>query len=89
MKRSMSTFATVGLFLLLSGCASTGNPPTSSPAAVNTKCPVTGKSVDTTIATTDFRGNTVGFCCSRCIATWNGLTEADRQAKLTAAMPSR
>jgi YHS domain-containing protein len=50
--------------------AATTQPSATQPAAkaVNTKCPVTGEDVDPSVATTVYKGKTIGFCCDDCIA---------------------
>jgi YHS domain-containing protein len=41
------------------------------PKAVNVNCPVTGEKVDPEVATTTYKGKTVGFCCADCIKDFN------------------
>jgi YHS domain-containing protein len=41
--------------------------PTSQPMAVNTICPVTKEPVDPKVATVQYDGKTIGFCCPDCI----------------------
>ncbi len=53
-------------------------------AAVNTKCPVTGKAVKADSPTTQFRGRTVALCCNKCKAKF----EADPD-KYSAALRRR
>ena len=36
------------------------------PKAVNTLCPLTDEKVDPDVATTQYKGKTVGFCCADC-----------------------
>ena len=51
---------------------------------VNAKCPMSGKPVDNT-HTVAYKGQTVGFCCGNCPASWAKLSDADKDAKLAAA----
>ena len=55
-------------------------------AAVNDRCPITGKAVDPAKVpadlTREFKGQKVGFCCGGCPATWDKLPEPEKQAKL-------
>lgn len=55
---------------------------------VNNKCPIMGGAINkdklTPELTTQFKGQTVAFCCSACPAQWNKLTDAQKQAKLDA-----
>jgi hypothetical protein len=79
MKRSLKTLAAAAV-LLLGACNSTA------PQAVtlNSKCPVSGKAVDAAVPTADFKGGKVGFCCPKCVTSWNAMSDADKQAKVTA-----
>jgi YHS domain-containing protein len=38
---------------------------------INAKCPVEGEDVDPEVATTTYKGKTVGFCCASCIKDFN------------------
>ena len=40
--------------------------PEAKTAAINTKCPVTGKAVTADSPTTEYRGRTVALCCKKC-----------------------
>jgi hypothetical protein len=58
---------------------------------VNVRCPILeGSTVDPNKTpeslTRMFKGQKVGFCCAGCVAAWDKLTDAERQAKLDAAM---
>jgi hypothetical protein len=80
MKRSLKTLAAAAI-LLVAACNS------SAPQAMtlNSKCPVSGKAVDSSIPTADYNGGKVGFCCPRCVTSWNAMSEADKQAKIAAS----
>jgi YHS domain-containing protein len=41
------------------------------PKPVNTTCPVTDEAVDPDVATTQYKGKTVGFCCADCVKDFN------------------
>jgi hypothetical protein len=56
------------------------------PAVVNAKCPMTGSPVDKSVTTRTFEGKTVGFCCGNCPPAWDKLSDAEKKAKLEAAM---
>lgn len=80
---------------LIAGCASetkttTNATPTTapSPGAVNSKCPVAGEPIDGKTMVS-FQGQNVGFCCAGCASKWNGMTDAQKQAKLTAATTTK
>lgn len=77
---------------LLAGCTSTT--PTSdndSPsgetviAAVNTNCPIMGKPVKDNGGRTDWNGQTIGFCCPKCIDKWEALSEEEKTSHLNDA----
>jgi len=59
------------------------------PQLANTRCPIMGSAINAkTIAanlTRDYKGQKIGFCCGGCPATWDKLSDAQKQAKLTAA----
>lgn len=81
MKRSLKTLAATTL-LLLGACHSS---PQGTAMTLNSKCPVSGKAVDSSIPTADFNGGKVGFCCPKCVTGWNAMSDADKQAKLAAS----
>ena len=41
------------------------------PKPVNATCPVTDEKVDPDVATTQYKGKTVGFCCADCVKDFN------------------
>jgi len=53
--------------------------PTSKPAIVNKKCPVSGEDVDPKGKTVTYKGKTVGFCCDDCIEKFE--KDPDKYAK--------
>ena len=79
-----AAFVTSALFLF-AACQGTG---ASSAATVNQKCPMTGEAVDTA-CTTSFDGQTVGFCCDKCMGKFQGMSTDEKKAKVTAAMPAK
>ena len=79
-------------FLLFAACAGTSNTATTSSnasAAMNPRCPISGDALDGSSPTTQFQGKTVGFCCNNCIKKFDGMDAADKQAKVTGAMPPK
>jgi hypothetical protein len=60
---------------------------------VNTKCPISGKAIDTMDRPKDctrmYKGMKVGFCCPNCPLAWDKLTDKEKDAKLKASMPSK
>lgn len=74
----------VAAALLFAACAGTTNTPPVS-ATINTQCLVSGEALDASSPTVDYMGKKVGFCCNNCIAKWDKLSDADKQAKLAAA----
>jgi hypothetical protein len=68
--------------------ASTGSATTlAASKAVNTKCPYSGQAVNPSIATVNFKGKAIGFCCAGCATRWQNATDTDRAEKLAASMP--
>lgn len=49
------------------------------PAVINTVCPIMGGPVKSSI-TTAHEGHVIGLCCSDCIAEWDALSAAERDA---------
>jgi YHS domain-containing protein len=49
--------------------------PTTQPTAINKLCPVTHDPVDPKIPTIEYKGKTIGFCCSDCIKAFNADPE--------------
>ena len=78
------------LVLALSGCSSTGTTEKSgdsgvSMGVVNDTCPVmTNNAVDPAVATADYNGQKVGFCCPGCESKWAAKTDAEKQAFIDA-----
>ncbi len=60
---------------------------------VNTKCPISGKAIEMMDRPKDctrmYKGMKVGFCCPNCPPEWDKLTDAEKDAKLKEAMPSK
>jgi soluble cytochrome b562 len=60
---------------------------------VNDRCPITGKAIDIMNRPKDctrmYKGMKVGFCCPNCPPEWDKLTDAEKDAKLKAVMPSK
>ena len=65
-------------------------PATKSAGVVNAKCPIMGTAIDPAKVPADlareYKGQKVGFCCSMCPPAWDKLTDAEKDAKLKAAM---
>lgn len=60
--------------------------PAAAAQLVNARCPIMGSKVSKSGKTREFQGNTVGFCCPMCLPAWDKLTDAEKQAKLDAAV---
>jgi hypothetical protein len=58
---------------------------TGSMGIMNSKCPISGETVDKDDPTTDYNGGKVAFCCKNCMAKFNNMSDADKAAKLAAA----
>lgn len=72
--------------LAVGGCASNKAAKTeASMGIVNSKCPMMPDHPATTKTVVDYKGQKVGLCCAGCIKGWNGLSDADKAAKLQAA----
>ncbi len=52
---------------------------------VNTHCPIMGGEVTPEGGTVEWNGQTVGFCCSDCIAKFEALSDEEKQAALEKA----
>jgi hypothetical protein len=56
------------------------------PQFVNSRCPIMGSPINAEKVTADlvrtYQGQKVAFCCPSCPATWDQLTDAQKQAKL-------
>jgi hypothetical protein len=59
---------------------------------VNTKCPIMGGKVDPDKVpaklTRTHKDRKVGFCCGGCLPKWDDLSDAEKDAKLKAALES-
>jgi uncharacterized protein (DUF305 family) len=60
---------------------------------VNERCPISGNTIDMMNTPKDctrmYKGMKVGFCCPNCPPEWDKLTDAKKEAKLKASMPSK
>lgn len=60
---------------------------------VNERCPISGKTIDMMNRPKDctrmYKGMKVGFCCPNCPPEWDKLNDAEKEAKLKEAMPSK
>jgi len=72
------TTALLALALLV-GCTAQAH---ESPAVVNANCPMMGNPVEEDGGTTDWNGQTIGFCCGKCVDKFNALDDAGKQAAL-------
>ena len=74
MNRSTRTALLVAC-LFTAACAALAadpkKPEEKKPKPVNATCPVTDEKVDPEVATTTYKGKTVGFCCADCIKDFN------------------
>lgn len=77
----------------LAGCATTDSaacsddgscqaPGASLSQNTNTTCPFSGEPVDASIDTVSFQGKEVGFCCAKCAAKFEAMSDADKMAAL-------
>lgn len=73
--------------LAFAACSSTST--NTSSKAMNAKCPVSGEALESDCPTTTFEGQTVGFCCNKCMTKFDGMPAADKKAKVTGSMPAR
>jgi len=71
--------------LSVSACQST-KAADASPGIVNSKCPMAPADPIDPKVTTQYKGQTVGFCCKGCIPDWNSLTDDQKAARLKASM---
>ena len=84
----------VGVFLQTAGCSKSDNSGTTLTAkCLNTMCPMDMMKIDPMTvsddAIRDFSGVKIGFCSAKCAETFDKLTDADKKAKVDAAMPMK
>jgi hypothetical protein len=48
---------------------------------VNANCPFTNKPVNARVTRT-WSGKTISFCCNGCAGRWDGMSDADKSAKM-------
>lgn len=51
---------------------------------LNKVCVVSGEELAADAPTADYRGGKLGFCCEKCLAKWNKLDDAGKQAAFDA-----
>lgn len=85
MKTIVRTALVSAAMLLFAACHST---PASSSGmtAANAKCPMKGEALEPGSPTCDYNGQKIGFCCSTCMKAFQGLSDADKKAKVAASM---
>jgi hypothetical protein len=81
-------FASVAL-LSFGACSSTAAKTSTSATMANTTCPVSNEALGKDACTTTYDGKTVGFCCKNCMTKFNGMSDAEKKAKVTAATPTK
>jgi hypothetical protein len=90
-----AAWTVLALVVALAGCehdegqgASDRTPP--GIKIVNSTCPIMNVKIDPARVPPELmrthRGQVVGFCCPTCVATWDHLSEPERQAKLDKVM---
>jgi hypothetical protein len=57
--------------------------------AVNTMCVVNPHDEVDPSVTADYKGQKVGFCCSKCKAKWDKMSDADKAAMFKAATTAK
>ena len=95
MKTRLALLVLVSGALFLGACASdtktksttttTTTKTKGSMGVMNSKCPMKGEAIDSDDPTTDYHGQKVAFCCKGCLAKFNKLTDAEKDAKLANA----
>ncbi len=77
MKKPLRSF--LPALLVLAACAS-NDQGQSTAMAMNATCPVSGEALDASSPTTGFHGGTVAFCCKNCLAKFEKMDDAAKQA---------
>ncbi len=75
---------------LLVGCEDKGAKSTEAEAVtelvINSTCPMMGSAMDPAKVSADltreFKGKKIGFCCGKCPAKWDDLSDEEKDAKL-------
>ncbi|MBL9032654.1 MAG: hypothetical protein JNM80_13240 [Phycisphaerae bacterium] len=93
-----------GSVLLFAGCAkekaccgtcgtSEKGARSASVATINTMCPIGGDEFDnkahSAALTRTYKGQKIGFCCEGCVKKFDGKSDADKDAVLTAAKANK
>ncbi len=84
MKTKLTTLLIASL-LLLPSCASKTTKPASM-GIVNSKCPIVPSHTASDKTVVQHEGKQVGLCCAGCLSTWDKLSDAEKSAKVKAAM---
>ncbi|QDT16596.1 hypothetical protein [Alienimonas californiensis] len=94
--RALLSVPAAALAALAVGCAVESSPddsaeltsadaPEAAPVVlINETCPLMGGEADPAV-TTEWNGQTVGFCCASCIPEWDELSEEQKAEKIAAA----
>jgi hypothetical protein len=71
----------------------TGSGPETHIVYANTACPIMGSAIDpakvTEALTRTYKGQKIAFCCNGCPALWDKLDDAQKDAKLKAALKTK
>ncbi len=69
--------------LLLAGCNASSKS-TAAPGMINSDCPFSGQPVGQGAPTSEWNGDTVGFCCAGCAMRWDNWTDEQKDAFVSA-----
>ena len=85
MTKSIVLAAALSL-IALTGCQGSQavSQSSASPGMVNAKCPQSGGPLREGCPTSDWDGETIGFCCPGCKSNFDRRTDADKDAQLAA-----
>lgn len=90
MRQVFGALLVVGMLVFAAGCQDEGpssSRGTLSAQADNEICPIMNHRVNPAVATRPFEGRTVGFCCTPCVTTWDGMSDDERREALAKVMP--
>jgi YHS domain-containing protein len=85
MKTIVRVASLVLAFGLLSACAQQQDAAAAPAACANGICPVSGEAVDASGPTSTVQGQTIGFCCEKCLAKFEAMDDGKKQAAVAAA----
>lgn len=85
MRNLLVLLSLLGLVVGCTQSTATPSPEATAVTTVNQHCPIMGGEVTPEGGTTQWNGQTIGFCCDGCDSKWEALSDKEKGEKLASA----